>query len=429
MNWSRDVLSFLKVRASYGSIGNQVVGNYRFLSLMSSSNSGWILPSGNTVTMSTPGATSPNLTWETINTLDFGLDARFINNRLGVSFDWFRRNTLDMITSGITLPSSFGTGSPVRNFGELQGTGWELSIDYNHTFRNGLHFTVTGTLSDALEKITKFANVTKSLPGPIAGINTTYYEGMTLGEIWGYETDRLFTADDFVSVGTTKPGIPSQKKLESGSFVYGPGDVKYKDLNGDGEIFQGTNTVDNSGDKRIIGNSTPRYQYGFRIDADYKGFDLGIYVQGVAKRDLWASGPIVFPGFRSAEVWFAHQSDYWKSEADKNAFYPRAVEYGATIDRWNFQPQTRYLLNMAYTRIKNISVGYTLPTAIVKKAGVQRARIYFSGENLITFDKLGDMPIDPEIDFSQTQLDNDRAGFGRVYPYRKTIAFGLQVTL
>ncbi|WP_276485475.1 SusC/RagA family TonB-linked outer membrane protein [Paraflavitalea pollutisoli] len=425
----RDVLSFLKVRASYGSVGNQVVGNYRFLSLMSSSNSGWILPSGNTVTMSTPGALSPNLTWETINTLDFGVDARFIQNKLGVSFDWFRRNTLDMITAGVTLPSSFGTSSPVRNFGELQGTGWELSIDFNHTFHNGLHIGLTGTLSDALEKITKFSAVTKSLPGAIAAINTTYYEGMTLGEIWGYETDRLFTADDFSGVGTTKPGIPSQKKLESGSFVYGPGDIKYKDLDGDGEIFQGTNTVDNPGDKRIIGNSTPRYQYGFRIDADYKGFDLGVYVQGVAKRDLWASGPIVFPGFRAAESWFSHQTDYWKDANTPNAFYPRPVEYGATIDRWNFQPQTRYLLNLAYTRIKNITVGYTLPAAIVKKAGMQRARIYFTGENLITFDKLGDIPIDPEIDFSQTQLDNDRAGFGRVYPYRKTLAVGLQVTL
>lgn len=429
MDFSRDFLSFLKVRASYGSIGNQVVGNYRFLSLMSSSNSGWILPTGNAVTMTTPGALSPSLTWETINTIDFGADARFLNNKLGVTFDWYQRTTTDMIGAGITLPASFGTTSPVRNFGELQGTGWELAIDFNHTLSNGLHFSVMATLSDAQEKITRFANVTNPVPDPISAINTKYYEGMKLGEIWGYETDRLFTADDFVGVGTVKPGIPSQKRLESGSFVFGPGDVKYKDLNGDGEIYQGTNTTDDPGDKKVIGNSTPRYQYGVRIDADWKGFDIGVYIQGVAKRDLWASGPIVFPGFRAAEAWYAHQTDYWKGAADVNAFYPRAADYGATVDRWNYQPQTRYLLNMAYTRIKNITVGYTLPTRIISKAGIQRARIYFTGENLITFDKLGNVPIDPEIDFSQTQLDNDRAGFGRVYPYRKTIAFGLQVTL
>lgn len=432
MKAAEPYLSFMKLRASYGSVGNQAVGAYKFLSLMDPAISNWLLPGGNANTMGAPTSYSPTLTWETINTLDFGVDARFLNNKLGVTFDWFKRTTKNMISPGITLPASYGAGAPQRNFGELEGKGWELAIDYSHTLSNGIHFTLTGTLSDAVEKITKYPNTTKSLPAVIAGLNTTYYEGMTIGEIWGYETDRLFQESDFTKDPTTgvlkpKGDIPSQTRLEGGGFIFGPGDVKYKDLDGNNEIYQGANTVDDHGDKKIIGNSTPRYQYGFRIDADWKGFDLGIYFQGVAKRDLWASGPIIFPGYRAPEGWFSHQMDYWKTD-NTGAFYPRPASYGATVDRWNFLPQTRYLLNMSYLRVKNVSLGYALPKHIISKAKFQRARVYVSAENLITWDKLGNIPLDPEIDFTQTQIDKDRAGFGRAYPYRTTISAGLQVT-
>jgi hypothetical protein len=337
-----------------------------------------------------------------------------------------------MIGAGVTLPSSYGAGSPVRNYGELTGKGWEVAVDFNHTFDNKLNISVGAVLSDARERITKFANTTKGIPGPIAAINTTYYEGMTLGEIWGYETDRLFTEGDFSGRDAAgkwiyKGDVATQSKLETGSFFFGPGDVKYRDLNGDGEIFSGSNTVDDPGDKKVIGNSTPRYQYGVRLDANWMGFDFALYMQGVGKRELWASGPIVFPGFRGSEAWYAHQMDYYTA-SNPNAFYPRPADYGATVDRWNFQPQTRYLLNLAYLRMKNITLGYTLPAAISGRIKMNKARIYVNGENLLTFDKLGNVPIDPEIDFSQTQLNSDRAGFGRVYPYRKTISVGLQVT-
>jgi TonB-linked SusC/RagA family outer membrane protein len=432
MDWSKKFLSFLKVRGSYGSVGNQVVGNNRFLSVLSSQNSGWILPTGNALTLTTPGALSPSLTWETIRTTDFGVDARFLKNDLGITFDIFKRTTSNMITPGVTLPGSFGAASPVRNYGELQGSGWELAIDYNHTFSNGFHFNVTGTLSDAIEKITKFANTTRGLPAPIAALNTTYYEGMKLGEIWGYETDRLFTQSDFTGRNAAgryiyAPGVASQAQLESGSFYFGPGDVKYKDLNGDGVIYSGTNTVDDPGDKKVIGNSTPRYQYGLRLGADWKGFDVNIFFQGVGKRELWASGSTVFPGFRAAEGWFSNQMDYW-TPTNTDAFYPAPADYGAAVDRWNFQPQTRYMLNMAYLRLKNLNVGYSLSKNLTQKIKIERLRVFVSGENILTFDKLGDIPVDPEIDFSQTQIDNDRAGFGRVYPYRKTLSLGLQVT-
>jgi len=433
MDWSKTFLSFLKVRASYGSVGNQAVGDYRFLPIMGvpAAGSGWVMNGINQPTLNTPNLFSPTLTWETVSTTDIGVDAKFFNGRLGLTFDWFQRKTTDMLTAGVTVPSSLGAAAPLRNFGELEAKGWELAIDFNHRFSNGLGINLAANLSDATEKLTKFSSATRALPGPIAAINTTYYEGMTLGEIWGYQTDRLFTENDFAGVGANgryiyKDGVPSQAQLETGSFYFGPGDIKYVDLNGDGVIYQGTNTVDDPGDKKVIGNSTPRYQYGFRVGADFKGFDLDVYFQGVGKRELWASGNIVFPGFRAAEGWYEHQIDYWTPE-NTNTFYPRPADYGAVVDKWNFQPQTRYLLDMSYLRMKNITLGYTLPKSLTERIRLDRLRLYFSGENLLTFDKL-DVPIDPEIDFSQSQLDLDRAGFGRAYPYRKTFSFGLQVT-
>jgi TonB-linked SusC/RagA family outer membrane protein len=437
MDWSKGFLSFLKIRGSYGSVGNQAitgnqaVGTSLFLIEYPTQNSNWILPNGNALSIKSPGALSPVLTWETIRTADVGLDARFLHDELGVGFDIYRRTTSNMISPGVTLPASFGTDAPLRNYGELQGNGWELSVDYNHSFANGFHFSATATLSDAQETITKYAGANQ-LPDPIAAINTKYYQGMKLGEIWGYQTDRLFTASDFAGRDAADhyvyaKGVPSQTQMESGSFYFGPGDVKYKDLNGDGVVYQGSNTVDDHGDKKVIGNSTPRYQYGLRLGADWKGFDLNLYFQGVGKRDLWASGSVFIPGFRGAEGWYSNQMDYW-TETNPNAFYPRPTDYGAAADKWDFQPQTRYLLNMAYLRLKNLTFGYSLSKGVTRRLGIERLRVFFSGENILTFDHLGNIPIDPETDFSQTQLDNDRAGFGRVYPYRKTYSLGLQVT-
>lgn len=423
MGFARDVVSFLKVRASWGSLGNQDVGPNRFLSTLSATNSGWLLGNVNQLTMSTPSPLSPILTWETVTTLDFGVDARFFNNKFGISFDWYRRTISDMITSGVTLPSTFGAGSPVRNYGEMQTTGWEITADYRHSFNNGLNFSVTGVLSDFQEKITKFANTTK-------GIGTNY-EGRVLGEIWGYETDRFFTASDFTGQQPNgkwipKAGIPDQTWMEQSSpwFFYGPGDILYKDLNGDGLIDQGSNTVDDPGDQKIIGNSTPRYQFGFTLSADWKGFDLMVYFQGVGKRELWPNGPVFIPGWRQAEGWYQHGMDYW-TEDNPNAYYPRPTNYNEGVGgRKNFYPQTKYLLDMSYVKLKNLAVGYTVPSNLSSKIKLQKFRVYVATENLVTWSGV-QIPIDPEIDYYPGQ---DGSGFGRTYPHQKRISVGLQAT-
>ena len=438
MQAANPLLSFLKLRGSWGVLGNQAIPDFRYISTMRTTTSGWIVGSEQMTTIGSgvnytvdPGLVSSSLTWENVTTVDFGLDARFFRDKLGLTFDWYNRKVTDMHSAGLTVPSTLGTAVPLRNYGEMQTRGWELQVDYNTSFDNGLNLNVTAMLSDFTEKITKFgANTSKLL--------TQNYEGKTLGEIWGYETERFFTGDDFQKDASgnfilnngkyvLNPGVATQNYWEAGWFFYGPGDVKYRDLDGNDTINFGANTLASHGDMRIIGNSTPRYQYGFRLGADYKGFDINLFVQGVGSRQLWANGPVFIPGYRPGEAWYEHQLDYWTPE-NTNAFYPRPTDYGGGNPTRNFLPQTKYLLNMAYTRLKNLNIGYSLPQSIIGRARLTRARIYFSGENLLTISNTGKVPLDPEIDYTTSGL-NDPNTFGRVYPYRKMYSFGIQVTL
>ncbi|MEJ7691981.1 TonB-dependent receptor [Daejeonella sp.] len=424
MDFAKPVLSFLKIRGSYGSIGNQDVGAYRFLSIISAINSNWWVNGNNQRTVTTPGALSPSLTWETISTLDLGLDARVLNDQIGISFDWYRRTTSDMITGGITLPNTFGAASPVRNYGEMQTVGWELALNWDKAFDNGIKLNMSGSLSDFREKLTKFANATMNI--------NANYQGKFFGEIWGYETDRFFTESDFNGQDANgnwipKAETPNQSKVTGNVawFRPSPGDIKYKDLNGDGKVDFGANTVGDHGDLRVIGNSTPRYQYGLRLGADYKGFDFSTFVQGVGKRQDWPSGPNFIPGFQWNEAWYSNQEDYWTPQ-NRDAFYPRPTDQVGNNSALNFNVQTKYLLDMAYARMKNITLGYTIPQKWSEKIKMNSARLYLSGENLFELNNLT-IPIDPEIDYTDEQPD--ARSFNRVYPYQRTYSFGLQVTL
>ncbi|HYC84784.1 MAG TPA: SusC/RagA family TonB-linked outer membrane protein, partial [Chryseosolibacter sp.] len=272
MSSLESVVSFAKLRGSYGSIGNQNANPNNIYRIMSTTTSDWLVGGQNMPTTGAPGALPSDLTWETVSTLDIGLDSRFFNDKLGFTFDWYRRTTSDMHSPGVSLPVTFGTSLagtksaevvrvPVRNYGEMQTTGWELAIDYRHSFGNGINVNVTGMLSDFQEKVTKYANTVKSIGYDLIGRVTSHYEGKVLGDIWGYETDRFFTEEDFVDDGTgkmvLKDGIPSQAIYETnGWFFYGPGDIKYKDVNGDGVIDYGALTEGDHGDLRVIGNTT-----------------------------------------------------------------------------------------------------------------------------------------------------------------------------
>ncbi len=435
------VLSALKLRASYGEVGNQDVPLNAFISTLavtnpSASGDYWLINNSFVPYISAaPALVDPTLTWETVKTLDIGADARFFKEKLGVTFDWYQRKTLDMLSPGVTIPSTIGANAPRRNFGELTTNGVEIAIDYNHTFLNGIHLTVSGQFTDYKTTVTKY-------PSPNDPLNSsTYYQGKVLGEIWGYKTDGLFQRGDFVwandstiqqtivntqSKNTMANGVANQYILESGLFKFGPGDVRFVDINGDSVINYGSNTVGDPGDRTVIGNSIPRYQYGFRLGADWKGIDIGIFFQGVGKRAIWATGNMVLPGYYGAEANFAHTLDYWTPD-NTGAFYPRPMEYSQT-SQWNYLPNDRYLLNVGYLRLKNLSIGYSLPRKWISKVNIEKLRIYFIGENLFEFDKMGDIPIDPEIDWTSATSADSRS-FGRSYPYRRTLSFGIQLSL
>lgn len=441
MDAAEPVLSFLKLRASYGSVGNTAVGYYPFLSVMAAYGSDWLIGDQQTqTTFGTPEPVAPTLTWEKVTTLDIGLDARFFENNLTLQFDWYERTTSGMLSAGVTLPATFGTTPPQRNYGELTAKGWEIKLTWNHNFNEDAYITVMGTLSNFKEVVTEYANTVKTIPYHISGWNGvgsigSYYEGQVLGEIWGYVTDRLFQKSDFKQDANgnlitdengeyiLKEGIPSQEIFETGGFSYGPGDVKYKDLNGDGVISYGENTVENPGDQKVIGNFTPKFQYGLRINAGWKGFDVSVYIQGVGSREYWANGPVFVPGWRPSEAWYAHQLDYWTPQ-NTDAFYPRPTDQSQSSSARNYLPQTRYLLDMSYLRLKSVTIGYSLPPSLLSEISVESLRIYVSGRNLFELENLY-LPIDPETSYDFIKRTGN---FGRIYPFQRRLSVGLEIT-
>ncbi|MDD4516031.1 TonB-dependent receptor [Massilibacteroides sp.] len=422
-------LSSLKLRASYGSIGNQDVDANAFRSLMTANpKNAWIINGKNTTSVGTPTVTYSSLTWESVRTVDIGFDARFLDDKIGVTFDWYKRTTTDVLAAS-TLPLTLGADAPKQNFGELETPGWELAVDFRHDFENGLSINLGGQITDYYTEVTKWAENTNvpTYDGNGNGWFSSkfYKEGMRLGDIWGLKVDRLLQESDFNADGTLKAGLPDQSEIFSGGITLQPGDVLYKDIDGDGKISNAKSTEDTR-DQTVIGNMFPRYQYGFTIGAAYKGFDFNMFVQGVGQRKLWAMGNQVLPGYTSGEPYYNGSDDYWTPE-NTDAFYPRPTIYGQAA-KWNYAVNDRYLLNMAYMRLKTLTIGYSLPNTLLSKAHISNLRVYFTGENLFEFDNVKP-DIDPEIDVRYVGTSADSRNFGRSYPYQRTLSFGLQITL
>lgn len=424
----------LKVRASYGSVGNQALESwYPYISTMATETVSWIGTDMNQVsTTTTPSAVNPDMTWEKIRTLDIGFDAGFFNNELNVTFDWYQRRNVGMLVAGNEIVRYAGIAvAPLENGGDMKTNGWELQIDYNHSFNKDFAIYGTFTLSDAKSEITKWNNTTGAL--------NSWYKGKKLGEIWGFETDRYFNSSDVNPDGTLKTGTPDQSYLQNGSFRFGAGDIKYKDLNKDGKIDTGKGTIDDHGDLKRIGNQLPRYEYSLRVGAMLKGFDVEVLLQGVGKRDMWSTSSLFIPHAAGAQMnIFENQLDYW-TESNQNARFPRPYINGAfgslsglpgNSGCNNFAPQTKYLNNLAYLRIKNFTVGYTLPQNLTRKIFVEKLRFYFSAQNLFTFDHI-DGVMDPECTGGSSKSYTngmDMTMAGRAMPFNRQWSCGLQIT-
>lgn len=395
---ARQWVDELKLRVSYGTLGNQNVGgDYPYIATMNANmEMGYLIDGLKIASVSPGGLVSPSLTWETVKQVDAGIDWVAFKNRFYGTFDWYQRRTLDMVTTGTPLPAVLGTGTPNANTADLKTNGWELTVGWRDRLENGFSYDVSVILSDYKATITKFNNPENLL--------STYYVGQRIGDIWGFVTEGLFQSEEEVAAHA------DQSEIYGGGWYLG--DVKYKDLNGDGKITWGKTTLDDPGDRTVIGNSEPRYAYGIRADLSYKGFDLNIFLQGIGKRDVELGGN-QFWGFGNEwHVPFPHALDAWR-EDNRDAYFPRSTFENVTGNR---QTQTRYLQDASYLRLKNITLGYTLPKAWLAKVGVENLRLYVTGQNLLTFDHLFDI-YDPET----LGLD--------VYPIQKSISLGLNITL
>ena len=454
---AKEYVSNLKLRASYGTIGNQEIGSNMFIKTMGKTTNGvsW-LGTGSLKYdyFGTPKMVDPTLTWETIATTNVGIDLGFLDNELNVNFDWYQRTTTGMLAPGQELPSVLGASAAYENAGSLRTRGWEFNIDWRHTFRDADDLTVHANfnLADYKATITQWDS---------NDLINTKYTGKEYGEIWGFETDRYFTADDFNADGSYAEGVADQTGLQKDkAFTYGPGDIKFVDQNGDGVIDWGyaaddavnnpeglaPGTKDNHGDLVKIGNTTPRWQYSFRLGAEWKGFDIDLFFQGVGKRDMWSPSAFVMPLTRGADAIYAWQMDYVNQEMidnnsiDQNARYPRlypgnagqGVPGSSIIDagRNNFYPQDKYLINMAYLRLKNLTVGYTLPQKWTRKATIEKVRIYASFNNLADLvNHTAQYGFDPEVSSGRGTGSFGNGTYGRVEPLMRSYSFGLQVTL
>ena len=421
----RPTISNMKLRASVGSLGNQITDNsakfnnntfypyMRLITLKPTTNLNYIFDNAQAVYASLGAPTSGSLTWETIVTQNVGLDVGLFNNRLSLVLDVYSRTTKDMLAAARALPAVYGYNAPYENNGELRTNGFELVVGWNDKFNlagKPFYYGVNLTLADSKTKITKF----KGNESKVLGQD---YEGMEWGEIWGYRIKGIYQSDqEAIDRGVDQSFLGTR-------FTDKAGDLIFDDVDGSTKIDQGKGTLEDHGDLVRIGNAMPRYNYGITVNMAWMGFDFSMFWQGIGKQN-------VYPGGNNMLFWGPYARAYssfipedfpskvW-SENNRNAYFPRPVADLARSFAMS-RPNDRYLQNLAYCRLKNLTVGYTLPNTLTKKVYLEKVRLYFSGENLFITSKLKSDYIDPE------QMMHDTNG--RVYPFSKTFSFGLDVS-
>ena len=424
---AKKVVNNLKLRASYGSLGNQNVGYYAHLRTISLNYfSNYTFGEGSTKpkysSLSNP--VSSGLTWETTQQSNIGLDMTMFNNRLEFTAEAYIRDTKNMLTDGDALPGVFGADPPKANSADLRTKGYELSLSWRDQFNLAGHpfgYSVRATMSDFRSHITKFDN-------PTYTFGKSYYEGMRLGDIWGFVVDGLFATDEEAKQYTSEVLDCSYiNGRMTGGFL--AGDLRFVDLDGNKVLGIGSNTVKKPGDRKILGNSLPSLQYGLTFAFDWLGFDVSAFFQGTGNHYWYPHGfNMNFWGCYSYSYVSFLQRDFiqrcW-SEENPDAYFPRPRSYSATGGELS-KVNSRYLQNVRYLRFKNLTVGYTLPKKWLDKVRVDKVRIYFTGENLHYWSPLKKncLYVDPESAFSRSSnVDNHMS-----YTWQKTMMFGIDIT-
>ncbi|QTD37351.1 TonB-dependent receptor [Polaribacter batillariae] len=436
-----EFLNVLKIRASYGVIGNQLtprIGN----------------PSAQDYFPTTPGyedfitrwtnldtdqrylsfnpaqLISAGFTWEDVISKNIGVDFAFLNNRLTSSIDVYTRDTNGMLGDAADLPSVLGTDPPLQNANNLRTSGWEFELGWKDRIGE-LTYGINVNVFDNQSKITKIDNPTKSL--------SQLFEGFRVGDIYGYVTDGYYTPEDFLP-GTLNADLSGDNRqlkddvpVIDGAPTPYPGDIKYQDLDGDGIITNGDNTAEydvdpatgeiiartGPGDRKVIGNRGKRYQFGVNGYLAYKGFDFSFVLSGVGKQDLWRNSDLIFPYPSVFDNIYSHQLDYWTPD-NQNAFYPRihGNAAGGNLDSnysYSRRIQTKYLSDESYLRVQNITLGYSLNNNVLNRLKINKCRIFVSGNNLFTFDNL------------PKGLDPDQGSNG-VYPIMSQYSVGVNLS-
>lgn len=411
----KDIINQIKPRFSWGTLGNQNTKSYYPMYLLQTVNvngGSWLMGDSKPAVASVPGTISSSLTWETVKSLNVGFDLGLLRNRLTVNFDYFVRKTIDMVGPASEIGGIYGTGMPQTNNTNLRTKGWELAVAWRDKVGQ-VNYNVGFNIADSRSFVDKYPNADKSIK--------TYYEGQELGQIWGYVTHGIAKSqaemDEWIA-----------KNKPSWGAGWGEGDIMYTDLNNDNVINEGANTLDDPGDRKIIGNSTPRYRFGVNLGLEWKGLDFSMFWQGVAKRDLALTGAM-FWGLSGGEwqsTGLKEHLDYYRPENTSSVFGPNTDAYFPRIymgKDMNQRTQTRYLQNGAYARLKNIQVGYTLPKQVIAKLCMQNLRVFVSAENVLTITSLSS-GFDPETTYSV--YGNEFSG--KTYPLQTTISFGINAT-
>lgn len=435
---SKDAVSNIKFRASFGALGNSNVGNYAYDETFSFDN-GRIINGAKVRYTSAPAPIPESLTWETAQTLDFGLDMSFLKGRLSFTGDYYIRKTLDMYTVGPTLPDVFGASSPKGNYAEMTTRGYEMAIRWNDSFNlagKPFNYGLKASLVDYKSIIDKFNNRKKELS--TAAYNTNYYAGMVVGEIWGFVSNGLWQNQDEIDAAEAGALAAGQKYYNplmqtSKTYKLYPGDIKFEDLNGNGYIDRGQNTVDDPGDRKIIGNSEPRYIYSFGIDLEWNNIFLSAFFQGVGKQDWYPSNEasVIWGQYNRpyAQMPKWHLNNYW-TEDNPDAYLPRYAGYYAPFYKGTNNANTRYLMDVSYIRLKNLQVGYTLPSKWTDAIRMKKVSIFFSGENLWTWSPMykytRDIDVTANIYGTDSVLSSTGDGFN--YPTLRSYSLGLNIT-
>jgi TonB-linked SusC/RagA family outer membrane protein len=442
------VINSFKIRGSYGLLGNQFVNEYGYIATMQSLRSTYMIGGNLPQKISPPPLVSPNYTWEKVASRNIGVDMGFFQQKVTASFDYYSRTTKGMLTPGKDLPDVLGAREPNENAADLITNGWELSVGYDNDFNVGgspLNLSARFNLSDNRSRITSFDNPSGSI--------TQYYKGMHMGDIWGLKSDGFFQNQQEIDA------LDQSQMIPWGALSIVPGWPKYQDLDGNGKIEKGT-TVDNPKDLSVIGNMLPRLRFGVNLGADWKGFDVRAFIQGIGKMDYYPLNYLYWGFYQQPYAGgYEHLLDFYRGTADSdvqrakhsqayldagladantNAKFPVLQSWladrnlGERIDQAQglALPQTKYMLSGAYLRLKNLTIGYTLPSRLTERVKIARMRVYASGENLGEISKVKKF-FDPEsITDNVDKADPTKStasGWGYAYPFQRRYSFGLEI--